>query len=143
MTGSIENGDGMTTADGRKLAFRGLSKPLVDSEDEDRVTRHLKKGRIVAVEKMLPPRDFSAGSILQRTSGLLSPVLEEGKKTAFIKPDIAGKEIEIAMAFYRSSRWRRTSACGTISPNWSPMTRPTCWPPPMPIPPPIMPPVAV
>ena len=67
----------------------------------DAIARSLKKGRIVAVEKMQPPKDFTAGSILQRTRLLFQPTFNLKDKSAFVKPKIKGKEIEIAMAFYK------------------------------------------
>jgi spore germination cell wall hydrolase CwlJ-like protein len=107
ITGSIKNGAGVVLSDGRRLAFRGPEKPAEDSEDEDRVTRKLKKGRVVAVERIQPPKDFAAGSILERTSNLLRPFLDENKKTAFVRPKILGKEIAIALAFHEKKPERR------------------------------------
>ncbi len=44
-----------------------------------------------------PPKDFSAGSILDRTSFLQQP---DNVSMAFVEPAIEGREIEIAMAFH-------------------------------------------
>jgi len=68
--------------------------------DEARVTRHLKKGRIVAIERIQPPKGFTAGSILDRQASLLTPAFTEQQYTAFRKPKIEGKEIDIALAFH-------------------------------------------
>lgn len=101
VTGSIAAGAGMVLPDGRKVAFVAEGKGHEDTPDEDRVNRETKKGRIVAVEKMQPPKDFSAGSILHRTQLLFQPSFDLKDKSAFVKPKIKGKEIEIATNFYR------------------------------------------
>ncbi|WP_179875410.1 cell wall hydrolase [Sinorhizobium sp. BJ1] len=100
-TGGLDGGAGMTLPDGRRVALTAESKHHEGTPDEDRVTRKLKKGRIVAVSPVTPPKDFSAGSILQRTSFLMEPDFDGAEKMAFAKPKIKGKEIEIATAFYR------------------------------------------
>ncbi len=60
VTGSISAGAGMVLPDGRKVAFTAKDKGHEDTPDEDRVNRGTKKGRVVAVETMQPPKDFSA-----------------------------------------------------------------------------------
>jgi spore germination cell wall hydrolase CwlJ-like protein len=100
-TGSIAAGAGMVLPDGRKVAFVAGEKGNEETPDEDRVNRNAKKGRVVAVEKMQPPKDFSAGSIFQRTKLLFRPDFDLKDKSAFVKPKIMGKEIEIATAFYK------------------------------------------
>ncbi|MBB2821499.1 UNVERIFIED_ORG: spore germination cell wall hydrolase CwlJ-like protein [Rhizobium esperanzae] len=101
VTGSISSGAGMVLPDGRKVAFTAKDKGHEDTPDEDRVNRAMKKGRIVAVEKMQPPKDFSAGSILERTRMLFTPSFDLNERSAFVKPKIQGKEIEIATSFYK------------------------------------------
>jgi spore germination cell wall hydrolase CwlJ-like protein len=64
------------------------------------VTRHLKRGRVASVDRAVPPKDFNAGSILDRQANLLDPVRSETQLTAFVKPAIQGKELDIAMAFH-------------------------------------------
>src|SRR6478735_3463892 len=83
VTGTIAAGAGMVLPDGRKVAFMAKEKGHEASPDEDRVNRLLKKGRVVAVEKMQPPKDFSAGSILQRTRLLFQPNLDLKDRSAF------------------------------------------------------------
>ncbi|RUZ86450.1 cell wall hydrolase, partial [Mesorhizobium sp. M7A.F.Ca.US.006.01.2.1] len=68
--------------------------------DEDRVVRAEKKGRIVQMSPVAPPKNFNAGSIFERTSSLLRPSMDSGLKMAFAKPQIKGKEIQIAAAFH-------------------------------------------
>jgi hypothetical protein len=51
------------------------------------VTRHLKKGRVMTVAPVSPPKDFSAGSVLERQSSLLRPTLDGNEAMAFLKPD--------------------------------------------------------
>lgn len=99
VTGALA-GRGLQLDNGKRIAFRGETKPEETTEDADRVTRHLKKGRVVTIEKVRPPKDFTAGSILQRTSFLMKPSFDEGVRTAFIKPEIKGKELSIALAFH-------------------------------------------
>ena len=77
-------------------------KPLAaETPDEDRVNRAEKTGRVVSVTPIAPPKDFSAGSVLQRQSSLMGPALDGNELMAFAKPEIGGKEIQIASAFYR------------------------------------------
>jgi spore germination cell wall hydrolase CwlJ-like protein len=101
VTGTIAAGAGMVLPDGRKVAFTTESKGQEDTPDEDRVNRSAKKGRVVAVEQMQPPKDFSAGSILQRTQLLFQPTFNLKDKSAFVKPKIIGKEIQIVTNFYK------------------------------------------
>ena len=101
VTGSISDGAGMVLPDGRKVAFTTKDKGHEGTPDEDRVNRSTKKGRVVAVEQMQPPKDFSAGSILERTKMLFTPTFDLKDRSAFVKPKIQGKEIEIATSFYR------------------------------------------
>ncbi|ASR07696.1 cell wall hydrolase [Rhizobium leguminosarum bv. viciae] len=108
VTASISAGAGMVLPDGRKVAFNTKDKGTAkdrgheDTPDEDRVNRGSKKGRVVAVEKMQPPKDFSAGSILERTKMLFTPSFDLKDRSAFVKPKIQGKEIEIATSFYKT-----------------------------------------
>lgn len=101
ITGPVGHSAGMTLPDGRRVAFNQPKKVRASSPDEDRVNRKDKKNRIVAVEIILPPKDFSAGSILDRTSSLLAPRFDNKERMAFTKSAIAGREIEIATAFYK------------------------------------------
>ncbi|PLU02473.1 cell wall hydrolase [Sinorhizobium medicae] len=101
-TGALDGGAGMTLPDGGRVALTAESKHH-GTPDEDRVTRKLKKKRIVAVTPATPPKDFSAGSILERTSSLMVPSLDGSEKMIFAKPKIKGKEIVIATAFYRKA----------------------------------------
>ena len=100
VTGALGGDAGLLLPDGRRVALSGEKKGD-GTPDEDRVTRMDKKRRIMAVEKVLPPKDFTAGSVLQRTSSLLSPKMDGKERMGFVKPKISGKELEIAAAFYR------------------------------------------
>lgn len=95
---------GLQLPDGEKIAFRDPEAKQDATEDEDRVTRKLKKGRIVAVVPMLPPKDFSAGSVLKRTSSLLAPVTGLSGMLA-MDTTTGGKAqaAEVATAFYRKT----------------------------------------
>lgn len=101
ITGPVGRSAGMMLPDGSKVAFNSARKSGEESPDEDRVNRKDKKGRIVAVEIIQPPKDFSAGSVLDRTSSLLVPHFDNAERYAFVKPEIKGREIEVATAFYK------------------------------------------
>lgn len=99
VTGSIA-GAGRDAAGIGKVAFLSRKGVLSESPDEDRVNREAKRGRIVHVAPVAPPRMFNAGSILERQSSLTGPMLDSDLAMAFIEPDIAGRELEIALAFH-------------------------------------------
>lgn len=100
LTSSIASGAGVTLPNGDKIAFMGKIGAADLRPDAERVTRHLKQGRVFAVAPVQPPKDFSAGSVLERQSNLLNPAIDVKSAMAFLKPDIRGKEFEIATAFY-------------------------------------------
>jgi spore germination cell wall hydrolase CwlJ-like protein len=93
------DGGGMVLPDGRRIAFSDGEKGSDPRPDEDRINRKDKKGRIVAVLPMQPPKDFTAGSILQRQSLLTPPPSALPDKLAFVKLATERKAIEIASAF--------------------------------------------
>lgn len=99
-TGALQDGAGLALPDGRMAALSAESRTPDVLPDEERINRGGKKGRIIAVSPVTPPKDFSAGSILQRTSMLVGPGNEDGEMMVFASPDIKGREIEIATAFY-------------------------------------------
>jgi len=82
------------------VAFRGKNGMLEETPDETRINRAEKRGRIVKIAPVAPPKSFSAGSVFDRTSSLLLPELHEEVKMAFAPPEIQGKEVQIAKAFY-------------------------------------------
>ncbi|RWC32819.1 cell wall hydrolase [Mesorhizobium sp.] len=99
VTGSI-SGSGVHLAGVGNVSFRGKGGKVSATPDEDRVVRAEKKGRIVQMSPVAPPKNFNAGSIFERTSSLLRPSMDGGLKMAFAKPQIKGKEIQIAAAFH-------------------------------------------
>lgn len=99
VTGSI-SGSGVHLAGIGNVSFRGKGGKVSATPDEDRVVRAEKKGRIVQMSPVAPPKNFNAGSIFERTSSLLRPSMDSGLKMAFAKPQIKGKEIQIAAAFH-------------------------------------------
>ncbi|MFB2549518.1 cell wall hydrolase [Ensifer soli] len=101
VTGGFGDGAGLNLPDGARVSLTAEQKTADPLPDEDRVNRAAKKRRIVAVSPMTPPKDFTAGSILQRTGFLEEPVLDNGEKMVFTRPTLKGKEIEIATAFYK------------------------------------------
>jgi spore germination cell wall hydrolase CwlJ-like protein len=100
--GEALGGDaGLILPDGRKVALAGEQKPADGSPDEDRVMRSDKKGRIVAIEPMQPPKAFSAGSVLQRSSSLTAPVEQKEDMAAFVKADRDEQPVELAAFYFR------------------------------------------
>ena len=98
-TGSI-SGSGVKLPGIGSVSFRGRGNVAGTTPDEDRIARADKKGRIVQISPVAPPKNFNAGSIFERTSSLLRPSMDSGLKLAFAKPGIKGKEIQIAQAFH-------------------------------------------
>jgi len=99
VTGSI-SGSGVHLAGIGAVSFRGKGGKVSGTPDEDRVVRVDKKGRIIQMSPVAPPKNFNAGSIFERTSSLLRPSMDSGLKMAFAKPQLKGKEIQIAAAFH-------------------------------------------
>lgn len=83
-----------------KVAFRPKEGAEAATPDEARITRSEKRGRIVKVAPVAPPKSFTAGSVLKRTSSLLQPSMKEEVEMAFETPALGGKEIQIAQEFY-------------------------------------------
>lgn len=104
---------GVVLPDGRKVALADKDKPGEGTPDEDRINRSEKKGRIVAVMPMLPPKAFSAGSILERSSSLTKPVDEEDEMTAFVKVDKGEQAnqqpVEVAEFYFRKDEVKEKS----------------------------------
>lgn len=94
---ALNKDSGILLPDGRKIALDGGKTEADPLPDEDRVTRSLKKGRVLAVEAMQPPKAFSAGSVLKRTSSLMDPKEKPAELTAFVRSK--AKPVELA-AFY-------------------------------------------
>ncbi|WP_431355641.1 cell wall hydrolase [Agrobacterium vaccinii] len=97
---SALTGAGMITPDGRKVAFVTAKSGKESTPDADRVNRASKKGRVVATEIMQPPKAFTAGSVLQRTSMLDIEPLKRKDRTAFVKQK-KEKDIELASFYFR------------------------------------------
>ena len=114
------------------VAFRGKGKVADATPDEDRIVRADKKGRIVHVVAGRAAEDLQRRLDLQAHHHAAAARAWTGLKMAFAKPDIRGKEIEIATGLLhprgQEARSRRPRRC---SPASSTTTRPTCWPPPM------------
>ena len=94
------HGSGMTLPDGRKVAFVTNKKGDETTPDSERVNRAAKKGRIVATEIMQPPKAFTAGSVLERTSMLDIEPLKRKDRTAFVKPK-RGSDVKLASFYFR------------------------------------------
>ncbi|GEO85082.1 ATP-binding protein [Ciceribacter naphthalenivorans] len=98
---ALNKDSGILLPDGRKIAFDGGKSEADPLPDEDRVTRGLKRGRVVAVEAMQPPKAFTAGSVLQRTSSLLAPKTTPNELTAFVHSK--AKPVELASFYFKKS----------------------------------------
>jgi spore germination cell wall hydrolase CwlJ-like protein len=97
-TGSISGG-GVNVPGVGSVAFRGKAARPNPVPDEARVVRGDKKGRIVQIAPVAPPKAFNAGSVLDRTSSLLRPTLDTNVKLAFRTVKPTGKEVQMASAF--------------------------------------------
>lgn len=91
------------------VAFRGKKGVLETTPDEARVNRSAKRGRLVNVAPVAPPRNFGAGSIFERTGSLVQPA-DAKIAMAFVKPEIGGREVQIASAFHLPRRKRADPA---------------------------------
>ena len=94
------SGAGMITPDGRKVAFVTGKNGKETTPDSDRVNRAAKKGRVVSSEVMQPPKAFTAGSVLQRTSMLDVEPMKRKDRTAFVKPK-KSNDIQLASFYFR------------------------------------------
>ncbi|KQQ58377.1 ATP-binding protein [Rhizobium sp. Leaf311] len=97
---SALTGGGMITPDGKKVSFVTGKSGKETTPDSDRVNRAAKKGRVVSTEIMQPPKSFTAGSVLQRTSMLDIEPLKRKDRTAFVKQK-KSKDIELASFYFR------------------------------------------
>lgn len=99
-TGSVA-GSGISAPGIGKVSLRAkVANPV---PDEQRIARSDKRDRLLHVAPVRPPKTFDAGSIFKRTSLLVGPEATD-VKMAFAVPDIRGKEVEIAQAFYMKSK---------------------------------------
>ncbi|MFZ2101213.1 MAG: cell wall hydrolase [Oricola sp.] len=106
VTGSIAS-SGIDVPDFGRVVITPTKTEVAATPDEARVNRAEKTGRIVSVAPTAPPRGFSAGTVLQRQSSLLRPAVDEKMLMAFAKPEIGGKEIQIATEFHSRSQKSR------------------------------------
>lgn len=109
LTGSTVSAASLSLGNGETVSFNAKTGISEITPDEERVTRHLKKGRVMAVSPSQPPKNFSAGSIIGQQSSLQLP--RDGKKISMVfeKSKIQGREIEIASAFYKKDRPKTSS----------------------------------
>ena len=77
-----------------------LSEAVKHRAEPEKINRSIKGSRVVQTTVKQPPKEFSAGSVLERHSVLQS--LEPGKKFAlsFVKPKPADEAFEVATAFH-------------------------------------------
>lgn len=98
-TGSV-SGAGVRAPGIGAVSFRGKAGEMSALPDEARVNSADKRGRILKIAPVAPPKAFNAGSVFERQSMMKRPVLGRGYEMSFVKPKITGKEIQIASAFY-------------------------------------------
>jgi spore germination cell wall hydrolase CwlJ-like protein len=98
-TGSI-SGAGLKAPGIGEVAFRTKGGTEAETPDEERINRTEKRGRLINVAPVAPPKAFNAGSVLDRTSMLGVDRDDETPVMAFVQPDIKGKELQIAGTFY-------------------------------------------
>ncbi len=108
VTGSIAS-SGIDMPGIGRVVMTPLKPEKAATPDEERINRAEKTGRIVTVAPSAPPRDFSAGSVLERHSRLFGPPTDGSNLMAFAKPKIGGKEIQIATAFHKRADPARDS----------------------------------
>jgi spore germination cell wall hydrolase CwlJ-like protein len=101
MDRSLPGNTGLLMPDGRKIAFAGGHADAEATPDEDRVNRKSKKGRIIAVMPMQPPKSFSAGAVQQRTSSLTVPLRKATQLIAFAGAGTKKKPIQLAEFYLR------------------------------------------
>ncbi|TJW28823.1 MAG: cell wall hydrolase, partial [Mesorhizobium sp.] len=80
-TGSI-SGSGVRLPGIGAVSFRGKGNVAGSTPDENRIMRADKKGRIIHISPVAPPKNFNAGSIFERTSSLLRPSMDSGLRLA-------------------------------------------------------------
>ncbi|MFC5385018.1 cell wall hydrolase [Aquamicrobium segne] len=116
------SGSGVVLPGVGKVAFLSKNGVVAETPDEERIVREGKSGRLVKIAPVAPPKNFTAGSIFQRTSSLLRPALGGSVKMAFVKPQIKGKEVQIASAFHlreepKAAKGVSTMLAGLVSNN--------------------------
>lgn len=94
------SGGGVKVSGLGTVAFLTKTGEAASTPDEMRVRREGKQGRVVRIAPVSPPRNFNAGSLFERTSGLLRPAVGPEVKMAFAAPDIKGREERIAATFH-------------------------------------------
>lgn len=114
LTGSTIPAASLSLGNGETVAFNAKTGVAELSTDAERVTRHLKKGRVMAVSPSQPPKNFSAGSIIEEQSSLQLPRDNKEVSMIFEKSKIQGREIEIASAFYKKGKPKVSSTVSQI-----------------------------
>ena len=96
---ALPQGVSMQLPDGRRVALSGLAKSESETPDENRVNRSEKKGRVLAVEQVQPPKRFTAGTVGERRADLLLEAPGDDKaRTAFLETETT-RTVEVA-TFY-------------------------------------------
>ena len=96
-TGAV-SGAGVEISGIGSVAFRAKGGFRGTTPDEARINRSEKQGRIAHTVPVAPPKFFNAGSIFEQKASLLGSPSEY--VMAFVKPDIKGKEVQIASTFF-------------------------------------------
>lgn len=98
-TGAVSGG-GISAPGLGKVVLTPKEGVVAATPDEDRINRAAKRDRLLEVAPVAPPKDFNAGSVIDRSSSLLNPTFAEHYKMAFVKPEIRGRELRIATEFH-------------------------------------------
>ena len=93
------SGAGFKLAGIGDVAVRNTKPVAGSSPDEDRINRKDKRGRLVKVAPVAPPKAFTAG-VYERTSSLIDPEAGVDLQMAFASTKIRGKEVQIASTFF-------------------------------------------
>ena len=101
-TAAIGSRSSLTLSDGLRVAMSEDKYPPDPKPDEDRINRLDKKGRVVTSETMQPPKDFTAGSVLQRVGALFDKPVAPEEMMAFAEKQPKGTELMIAQTFYKA-----------------------------------------
>lgn len=105
---------GMRLPDGRIVSFNAPKDGIGEATpDSDRINRKAKTGRIVAVEIMQPPKAFTAGSILQRTSMIDLEVPKKNQLARFVKSK-KDKPVELASFYFRRDEKKAIPGVSTM-----------------------------
>ena len=134
--GPLASGFGARLPDGSRIALASGRKGEGGTPDEMRINRSAKKSRVVSVEKVRPPRNFTAGAVNERRASLILAAPEDDhERVTLLKPE-AVRDVDVA-TFYRalppvSPRSSLPAAIASLVTNDRPDSLATAYAPPVP-----------